>query len=170
MKHKVLTGIFITLAANAHALTAHAADIPAEGKIAVSYTSTATSVPRTMPIGGGREFVVQNQAMTAVNEAGNPVMNHMGGRCQYSRLTDPQARTFELHGYCTYTDSDGDMIFEQFEFLPGSAGRGKFIGGTGKFTGLQGEIEITVASAKSVFEGITQAIGRKTGSYRIIGR
>jgi len=34
-----------------------------------------------MPIGGGKEFVVINQAMAASNDAGNPVLHNMAGRC-----------------------------------------------------------------------------------------
>jgi hypothetical protein len=32
-----------------------------------------------MQIAGGKEFVVINQSMAAINAAGNPVLNDMGG-------------------------------------------------------------------------------------------
>lgn len=147
---------------------AFAEGVPPEGALAVTFTSTATTIPKPMSIGKGKEFTVLNQAMTASNDTGNPVMNNMGGRCQYSRLVDTVAKTFELHGFCTYADNDGDQIFEQFEFLPGSPGRGKYLGGTGKFEGLQGSIEISVAPLKGTFDGITQGIGHKKGSYKIV--
>jgi hypothetical protein len=162
--HQIFSAFAILAAASAGA----AQNVPPEGAISVSFTSTAVSIPKPMPIGGGKEFTVLNQAMTAINDAGNPVMNNMGGRCQYSRLVDTVAKTFELHGFCAYADADGDQIFEQFDFLPGTPGRGKYVGGTGKFEGLQGDLEISVASVKGTFDGITQGIGRKKGSYRIV--
>lgn len=147
---------------------AFADGVPPEGTLAITFTSTAIVVPKPMSIGGGKEFTVLNQAMTASNDTGNPVMNNMGGRCQYSRLVDTIAKTFELHGFCTYADNDGDQIIEQFDFLPGAPGRGKYLGGTGKFEGLQGSIEITVSPLKGTFDGITQGIGHKKGSYKIV--
>jgi ABC-type transport system substrate-binding protein len=147
---------------------AFAGAVPPEGMLAITFTSTAITVPKPMSIGGGKEFTVLNQAMTATNDTGNPVMNNMGGRCQYTRLVDTVAKTFELHGFCTYADSDGDQIIEQFDFLPGAPGHGKYLGGTGKFEGLQGNIEITISPLKGTFDGITQAIGHKKGSYKII--
>lgn len=102
-----------------------------------------------MAIGGGREFDLLNQAMAATNDAGNPVLNknpvlnNMGGRCQFSRLRDPSAKTVELRGFCTYVDKDGDQTFEQCDFLPGQPNKCKITGGTGKFEGLQAELIIT---------------------------
>jgi hypothetical protein len=66
-----------------------------------------------MPIGGGKEYVMVNMAMTASNDEGNPILNNMGGRCQLSRIIDPSAKTVESHGFCTYVDSADDQIFEQ---------------------------------------------------------
>jgi hypothetical protein len=47
------------------------------------------------------------------------------------------------HGYCIATDKDGDKAFAVFQSkgsAPGSgAGTGQFTGGTGKFSGLQGQ-------------------------------
>lgn len=162
--HKLGFYCFSLLAASAAA----ADSVPPEGAIAVTFTSTSTAIPKPMSIGAGKEYTVLNQAMTASNDLGNPVMNKMGGRCQYSRLVDTVAKTFELHGFCTYADNDGDQIFEQFDFLPGKPGSGRYLGGTGKFEGLQGVVEITVSPLKGPFDGISQAIGHKKGYYKIV--
>jgi hypothetical protein len=119
-----------------------------------------------MPVGGGREFAVWEQAMAASNEAGNPVLNNMGGRCQLSRLSDPSAKTAEIHGFCTYVDKDGDQTFEQCDFLPGQPNNCKITGGTGKFEGLQASLVIAIDSIKGNFDGINQVIGHKKGTYK----
>jgi len=90
-----------------------AQSMPPEGPVSVIFTATPIPAPKPMAIGGGREFAVMNQAIAASHEAGNPVLNNMGGRCQLSRLTDPSAKTAEIHGFCTYVDKDGDQLFEQ---------------------------------------------------------
>src|SRR6202140_5845859 len=100
--------------------TAQAQSLPPEGPVSFPFPATVIPPVKPMPIGGGKEFVVINQAMAASNDAGNPVLNNMAGRCQFTRLTDPSAKTVELHGFCTYADNEGDQIFEQCDFLPGA--------------------------------------------------
>jgi hypothetical protein len=142
--------------------------LPPEGPVSVTFTATLIPPLKPMPIGGGKEFVVVNQAMAASNDAGNPVLNNMGGRCQFTRLTDPSAKTVELHGFCTYTDNEGDHIFEQCDFLPGAPNNCRLTGGTGKFESLQAELIITASVVKSDYDGIGQVVGHKKGTYKII--
>jgi hypothetical protein len=121
-----------------------------------------------MPIGGGKEFAVVVRAMVASNDAGNPVLNNMGGRCQFNLLFDTVARTVEQHGFCTYEDSDGHQIFEQCDFVPGAPNQCKLNGGTGKFEGLQDSVVITASPVKTGVDGIVQIVGHKKGTYKII--
>jgi hypothetical protein len=145
-----------------------AQSIPPEGPLSVTFTATQTSPVKPMPIGGGKEFVVVNLAMTAQNDAGNPVLNNMGGRCQFTWLTDPSAKSLEQHGFCTYVDKDGDHIFEQCDYLPGAPNNCKLTGGTGKFENLQAALVISVSAVKSNYDGINQRIGQKKGSYKFV--
>jgi hypothetical protein len=148
--------------------TGHAQNIPPEGPVSVTFTATQIPPAKPMPIGAGKEFTVINMAMTASNDAGNPVLHNMGGRCQFARTTDTSAKTTEQHGFCTYADNDGDQIFEQCDFLPGSPNNCKLTGGTGKFEGLEASLVITAGLVKSNYEGIVQIIGQKKGSYKIV--
>ncbi|EIG63563.1 hypothetical protein BST63_06265 [Bradyrhizobium canariense] len=143
-----------------------AQSVPPEGSVSVIFTATPIPAPKPMSIGGGKEFVFINQAMAASNEAGNPVLNNMGGRCQLSRLTDSSAKTAEIHGYCTYVDKDGDQLFEQCDWMPGSPNNCNITGGTGKFEGLQAALVVTIDPLKSNFEGVSQVIGHKKGTYK----
>lgn len=166
-----MTHALLVLSSLAAALTAsnvHAQGIPPEGPVSVTFTATQTAPVKPMPIGNGKEFVVINQAMTASNEAGNPVLHDMGGRCLFSRLADPSAKTVELHGFCNYVDKDGDQIFEKCDFLPGAPNNCNVVGGTGKFENLQASLVITVRPLKSNYDGIGQVIGNKKGTYKIV--
>jgi hypothetical protein len=142
--------------------------MPSEGAVSVIFTATPIPAPKAMPIGGGREFALVNQAMAASNEVGNPVLNNMGGRCQLSRLTNPSAKTVEIHGFCTYVDKDGDQTFEQCDWMPGAPNDCKITGGTGKFEGLEATLVITIDPLKSNFDGISQVIGHKKGTYKFV--
>ena len=148
--------------------TVQAQGLPPERPVSVTFTATLIPPLKPMPIGGGKEFVVVNQAMAASNDAGNPVLNNMGGRCQFTRLTDPSAKTLELHGFCTYADNQGDQIFEQCDFLPGAPNNCRLTGGTGKFEGLQAALIITASVVKSDYDGIGQVVGHKKGTYKIV--
>ena len=148
--------------------TVQAQGFPPEGPVSVTFTATQISPLKPMPIGGGKEFVVVNQAMAASNDAGNPVLHNMGGRCQLTRFADPSAKTVEFHGFCTYADKEGDQIFEQCDFLPGAPNNCRLTGGTGKFESLQGALVITFDLLKNNFDGISQTVGHKKGTYKIV--
>jgi hypothetical protein len=166
-----ITHALFALSSVAAVLTAgnvQAQSMPPEGPVSVTFTATQTSPLKPMPIGGGKEFVVVNHAMAASNDAGNPVLNNMGGRCQLTRLTDPSAKTVEIHGFCNYVDNDGDQIFEQCDFLPGAPNNCKVTGGTGKFESLQAALIITINLVKTNYDGIGQVIGHKKGTYKIV--
>lgn len=163
--NRVLIALF-SVVAILTSFSAVAQGVPPEGSVSVIFTATPIPAPKPMSIGNGREFVFVNQAMAASNETGNPVLNNMGGRCQLSRLTDSSAKTAEIHGFCTYIDKDGDQVFEQCDWMPGSPNNCKITGGTGKFEGLQAALVVTIDPLKSNFDGISQVIGHKKGTYK----
>jgi hypothetical protein len=64
--------------------------------------------------------------------------------------------------WCTYADKDGDQIFEQC-----APPKYTLNGGPGKFEGIQADLQITSTPLKTMYEGITQAIGTKKGTYQV---
>lgn len=150
------------------AVTANAQSFPAEGPLSVTFTGTQVGPMKPMPIGDGKEFTLIDWAMTASNDAGNPILHKMGGRCAFTRTTDTSTKKFEQHGYCTYADNEGDQIFEQCDSAVGGPTKCKLTGGTGKFNGLQAEMDITAAPLKSNYDGIAQLMGQKKGAYKIV--
>lgn len=156
-----------SLALVAAGANSYAQNIPPQGSLSVTFTATQIPPAKPMPIGDGKEFTVINLAMTASNDAGNPILNNMGGRCQFSRIVDA-AKRVEQHGFCTYTDDNSAEIFEKCDFLPGSPNTCKLTGGTGKFEGLRADLVIAAAPVKSNYGGILQVIGHKKGTYRFV--
>lgn len=154
------------------ASAALAEDMPREGRFSVTYTGVNTSPSKPVPYGRDREAVVGVSLMTAVNDAGSGLLHNMAGRCHVVTLIDRGAKTQEMRAYCSYIDRAGEQIFEEVSTpAPTGLGQparltGKWTGGTGKFAGLTGEFDVT-NSGNIGTDGIYQAAGKKTGSYRL---
>ena len=79
-----------------------------------------------------------------------------------------------LRGYLINTDKDGDKYIvelteEASQMAPKpTSGKGKIIGGTGKFKGIQGEIEYTRRNVRPAAEGTHQAISKYKTTWRIV--
>jgi hypothetical protein len=75
-------------------------------------------------------------------------------------------------GRCTSADGDGDKIFEEYEVeLSGSKdttpGKGKLLGGTGKYAGLTGTITFVGESWPAISKADTMYVGSYKGEYKI---
>ena len=79
-----------------------------------------------------------------------------------------------LKGYIFNVDKDGDKVVmelteEGVQLGPNPvSGKGKIVGGTGKFKGIQGSIEYTRTPMKPAVKGTHQAISTATGTWKII--
>ena len=79
-----------------------------------------------------------------------------------------------LRGYIFNTDKDGDKVImeltEEASRLGGkpTSGTAKIIGGTGKFKGIQGEMEYTRRNMKPAKKGTHQAISKMSGTWKIV--
>lgn len=149
-----------------------AQELPREGKFSITYTGVNPNPVKPVPFGKDREAIVGVSLMTAVNDAGSGLLHNMAGRCILLTVIDRAAKTQDLHGYCSYTDRSGDQVFEEVTTpVPTGLGQparyvGRWTGGTGKYAGLSGEFEVT-NSGNIAPEGLFQAAGKKTGSYRL---
>ena len=151
---------------------ANAQPLPPESKFNVTYTVVNVAPIKPISIGKDVDMTVSSSVMTAVNDAGSGLLHNLAGRCLMSSITDRATKTFEQHGYCSYIDADGDQIFEKVDFdrqalAPVIVAKGQWIGGTGKYMGAEGAIEIRHTPMKSATEGAVQGSGKKIGSYTL---
>jgi hypothetical protein len=79
-----------------------------------------------------------------------------------------------LRGYVTIIDKDGDKVLWEItetESKPSPPnpvnGIGKILGGTGKFTGIQGSIEYTRQMVRPFASGTHQGITKYKGSWKL---
>lgn len=162
----------LLLAGQAATANAVAADPFGEGPFTVNFVGIAEPETVPIPTSPHGEFGFTDSMMTAVNATGDGLLNNLTGRCLGWWLVETEAQTFESHFRCTYTDDDGDEIFEKADFdtqpLGGpSVGTGHWMGGTGKYRELSGVFEIRTRSLRPSREGWIQYVGTKNGNYRL---
>jgi hypothetical protein len=149
---------------------AFADDMARTGEYTVIYTGINTSPIKPLPIGLNRALVPSHATMTAVNTAGSGFLHNLAGRCVGMATLDNDAKTVESHGHCVYADAAGDQIFEKYDYpvqaqgvnLKGTA---EWTGGTGKFAGISGDVQLTNTRLSAMTDGITQVSGTKKGRY-----
>jgi hypothetical protein len=154
------------------ATSANSQELPAEGKFSITYTAINPSPAKPIAISPTKDIVMNNYIMTASNDAGSGLLHGLAGRCASVATIDKAAKTVESRTLCNYADRNGDMIFEEVN-TPGPQPLGPVVnskahwtGGTGKYAGLTGEFDVRNEAVLAT-EGLVQAVGKKTGSYKI---
>jgi hypothetical protein len=102
------------------------------------------------------------------NKAGGGFMHNMLTLCGLVAIPG------NFQAYCTHTDTDGDRVYthnfiEQDVAGVGTSGGGRkmvFIGGTGKYKGIQGQAPYEAIYAPKM-EGLLMGHTVATGEYRI---
>jgi hypothetical protein len=78
---------------------------------------------------------------------------------------------YEDSGFHVATDPDGDQAFYIWKGTGKVGGIGKgtvtWLGGTGKYSGLQGSAEYTVTPVRPAAEGTFQAVGKQKGHWKL---
>ena len=162
----VLVGlVFIVVAAPASAQSS----LPKEGS--GSLTAYITSTWKVLTLGPGQERTqgTYEGPGVATNDAGQGFMHNVAARCLGSWYAEKGA--FEEHGSCLYVDRDGDQVYTRYraEGGPGlpTRSKGNFVGGTGKYSGIQGSTDATRSSLRSTMDGTGASISKVTYSYKL---
>jgi hypothetical protein len=162
---RILTVAGVSLAASAAPGFA-AGDLAKSGQFALRYTlfNPTTSAFGSVARGGAADQGVSGAGgwiAWLLNSDGKDGFGHkLTGKCTELYRVNSTGYDF-LTGNCVYTDADGDMLYEQFDGL-----KGAWTGGTGKYAGLTGTLDLTdvTVTAESGYE--IQS-GVKVGSYEI---
>ena len=159
------------LSINYVGITAHAQEIEKEGRFSVTYV-LANPNP-TKPITSGQpnhEISLGNVTAVTVNDEGKPFLNYMAGRCSSVTDHDTAAKSYQRHGLCHFLNQQtGDEVFAELSGSQDSAGaqhRGKWLGGTGKYSGLTGEFDVLFHPVFAS-EHLILAAGKLVGQYRL---
>lgn len=174
-RRAVATAGLAILMANLPYLPANAQSVAGEGTFAANFVGYAANEVEPIETGTGRIFGLVDSTLTAMNADNAAFLHNQTGRCLGTWTVDEKAKTFEELVNCTYTDADGDQIFESatFDRQPLDAphvGTGRWLGGTGKYEGLTGLFEIRTRTLRSAREGLVQYVGTKQGQYSLPAR
>ena len=141
--------------------SAAAEDLPKQGSFAATYAAAGT-LTRNIEFGDATKIVSMENRIIATNDAGQGIFHNTTGDCIGVR--GGEART----GYCVFTDKDGDKFVEPWNIAPGAKKGTATLGpGTGKYKGIEGNLEWEVVTSLPAASGTYNFIGKKRGSYRL---
>jgi hypothetical protein len=149
---------------------ASGAELAAEGVIDSTFTYVNT--PTVMPSADGNEASLFDVSLVLTGQSAGSLLDKMVGRCLFAGPNNPTTGAFRITGWCTYTDSNGDMIFASDEesgdsFTAPPRGTGKLLGGTGRYAGISGGYDYTDEYFGTPKQGVFGGAGVKHGSYKI---
>ncbi|MGI9263974.1 MAG: hypothetical protein ACR2QU_03530 [Gammaproteobacteria bacterium] len=141
MKHcRNLSGVACCVAILLCADAASADGLQKAGEFRGNWTAIGTI--RTLELGESESASILRLQGTIVTESSHGLTRALQSECVGLNLKEDRATGT---GRCVWTDSDGDRVFSQVTgSLSGTDSKvqGRFSGGTGKYTGLEGEYEL----------------------------
>lgn len=163
-----VTGAFAAFTINGAA----AQDLARSGEATVFWAHVNPAPFDPVPVGDGRIAVVATFITGTFNQAGSGFMHNMRARCVALQTIDPAAAMLEVDGYCDYQDTDGDHVYVSFwsdgpQPMAGIQTQGQFVGGTGKYAGLQGSVAIRPYNPSTSQDGYGQFLGHMTVTYQL---
>ena len=106
-----------------------------------------------------------------LDESGGGPFHNSSGNC--AGISIYVSGVGSIKGYCVFIAPDGDKYLaevteENSSLEPGlKKGRYKYIGGTGKFAGIEGEGEYTYYNVQPAAEKTYQQVSKAKGSYKL---
>jgi hypothetical protein len=136
-----------------------------------SGTDFASGTWTAVALEEGTYFVTWEQKGVGLSDSGEGPLHNMSSNCSGINLYVKGVGS--VMGYCVETAPNGDKILLQViqeNRKPGPGlqkGKYKYIGGTGKFAGIEGGGEYTSYSVQPAAEGTYQTVGKYKSSYKL---
>jgi hypothetical protein len=142
--------------------TGWAQTLPKQGTIDATYTAAGSDVREIATTGDDAVYLYESTLLMA-NNSKTPLLQNITAHCVEAGFTAGAG-----NGYCVYSDKDGDKFVEAFN-RPRAATSGKatLMSGTGKYKGIQGQLDWQGGQALPAEKGSFHYIGKKTGSYHL---
>jgi hypothetical protein len=144
------------------------AQIPKEGTS--SYIIGYSGTFKTVAMGQERIQVTYEVLGVIVSDASDCILQNASLRCIGSYNVIKGAYEDD-NGFCVCTRPDGDQIFTSYKASGrlGAVGKGMvtYVGGTGKFIGIQGNGEFSRISVRPAAEGTVQGYNRVKDQYKL---
>ena len=160
----------ITLAVFALGNIAHG-----QGEVTESITGSYYASSKYIPLGPDRVYATWESFGVILCDTGQGLFHNTTNRCVGAWFGEKGS--WEGEGYCTYTLKDGEKVFVTIKHggkmappgtpPPPAKGTAKIIGGTGKYSGIQGQAEFTQYMLRPSAEGIMQNYNKGTFRYKL---
>jgi hypothetical protein len=135
----------------------------AETQITSTGTNYGSSTMKISPIDNGIWVGTAEQMGIRVDDTGEGPFHMMSTDIQLILYGDKTG--VHYRGYETHVDKDGDkVLWEIWDFPAGTrTGKGKIIGGTGKFEGIEGTMDFVLQTPPKGFpEGTSRTVCKET--------
>ncbi len=144
-----------------------------QNEVTESVTTSYYGTSKAFPLGPDRIYMTWESFGVLVSDTGEGLFHNATIRCMGANLAEKGS--WEGEGYCAYTLKDGEKVFISFKMggklgtpiLPPSQGAAKMIGGTGKYSGIEGRTEYTSYYLRPSAEGIAQNYNKAKIIYKL---
>jgi hypothetical protein len=140
MNRKISVAYALALAAACLSSSALAGDLPKTGTFSAHYGWTFTG--QVQELGANRTVSAGVVAGVIFNETGKGFLHK--ARVDCALMNDVNQGRANAHGTCVVTDADGDKAFLEWKCtgaMPACPGDERWVGGTGKYTGMSGAMK-----------------------------
>ena len=141
-------------------------------EVTESVTTSYYATSKTLPLGPDRGYTTYESFGVVLSDTGAGLFHNVTIRCIITNFGEKGS--WEGEGYCAYTLKDGEKVFMSIKFggkmgtpPPPAQGISKMIGGTGKYSGIQGRTEYTSYFLRPSAEGIGQSYNKAKIIYKL---
>ena len=147
------------------------AEMPNSGQSA--YTNVYSAELKTIPLTKDRAIMTYEGLGVLISDSGKGPFHNMSTHSV--GIVYMEKGVSRLVGYMIATDPDGDRVFVEtregdVSMKPGpKQGRGKYIGGTGKFEGITGTLQYQRWYVRPAVKGTAQGISKTKATWSLSG-
>ncbi|MCK4788476.1 MAG: hypothetical protein KAV87_32345 [Desulfobacteraceae bacterium] len=137
-----------------------------------SGTAVYSGTYKVMPLEKDTYVVTFEHTGVLTSDTGKGPLHNMSVHCVGFHYYEKGIAKKSM-GYEVYTDPDGDKVLTEFTDLEYhrtakvKKGTVKFLGGTGKFAGIEGTFEYTRYTVRPAVKGTYQGISKLKGSWKL---
>ena len=143
-----------------------------QNEVTESVTTSYYGTSKVIPLGPDRLYTTWEAFGVVVSDTGEGLFHNVTIRCIGAYRGEKGS--WEGEGSCSYTLKDGEKVFltiKQGGKLgmppPPSKGTATMVGGTGKYSGIQGRTEYTSYFLRPSAEGISQSYNKAKIIYKL---
>jgi len=127
---------------------------------------------KVLPLGPERGYNTSESFGVVLSDTGEGLFHNVTIHCISANFGEKGS--WEGEGYCAYTLKDGEKVFLSIKLggkygtpMPPAKGTAKMIGGTGKYSGIEGRTEYTQYFLRPSAEGIVQVYNKAKIIYKL---